>query len=292
MAVLALGFFDGVHVGHAALLRAARALADRLGCDAEAITFDTHPSALLSKTPQPLLGSVEDRRILMARFVDRVRVLPFNRETLHTPWQTFAAQVLADADGLVCGYDYRFGENGAGTAELLRQFAAARNIPCEVIPPVELDGGAVSSTRIRKLLQDGETAQAVHLLGHPHLISGTVSHGQQLGHTLGFPTANLPFTSGILVPAYGVYAAKAETAEGTFDAVCNVGTHPTVGALDTAQAEAWLLDFDGDLYGQPLRLWIYDRLREERAFPDLASLKAEILRNAEQVRELAKRFSF
>lgn len=289
MAVLALGFFDGVHAGHATLLCAARELAKRLGCDAEALTFDTHPSALLSSTPQPLLSTVADRRLLMQRCcgVDRVRTLPFDEAMMRTPWRTFAEQTLKFSDGLVCGYDYRFGANGEGTAELLKQFAEENGIPCEVIPPVEIDGAVVSSSRIRGLLEQGDIQGAVRLLGHPHLISGTVAHGKRVGHTLGFPTANLPLT-GVLVPAHGVYAAKAETAHGTFDAVCNIGTHPTVGSTASPQAEAWILDFDGDLYGQPLRLWLHHRLREERTFPDVASLKAEVLRNAEQVRELAK----
>ncbi|MBQ7567092.1 MAG: riboflavin biosynthesis protein RibF [Oscillospiraceae bacterium] len=285
MQVIALGFFDGVHAGHGALLRAARKMADGAGCEAAAMTFDTHPSALLGEAV-PLLGTADDRRLLMTRLygIDRMQTLRFDRAMMETPWRDFAAAYLTGAAGVVCGYDYRFGRRGEGTPELLSDFCAEGGIRCEVIPAVRFDGEVISSTRVRELLAAGDCRRAVQMLGHPHLISGTVAQGRHFGRTIGIPTANLPIDTGLAVPAHGVYAAKAELAEGEFTAVVNVGTHPTVGSTAAPQAEAWLPDYSGDLYGKPLRLWLYDRLREERKFPSADALRAQILRDGEQVR--------
>lgn len=286
MHVIALGFFDGVHAGHGALLRTARETADRLGCDAAAMTFDVHPSALLLGASVPLLGTEDDRRLLMTRLygIDRMETLRFDRTLMETPWRDFAARYLADAAGVVCGYDFRFGCRGEGTAAALADYCRARAIPCTVIPAVTLDGEVVSSTRIRALLAEGDCERAVRMLGHPHLLSGTVENGRHFGRTIGIPTANLPIAAGLAVPARGVYAAIAETEYGEHMAVVNVGVHPTVGSAPRPLAEAWLLDFDGDLYGKPLRLWLHTHLRGERAFPTEQALKDEILRNADATR--------
>ena len=286
--VVALGCFDGVHIGHRALLNEARAEADRLGCTAAAMTFDTHPDTLLTGVPTALLNTAADRDLLLkACGMDEVLTLRFDRAMMATEWEVFAEEILLRrfrAAAVVCGYDFRFGARGEGTAEKLREFCACRGIGCTVVPEVRMDGETVSSTRIRALLREGGMAGAVRLLGHPHILSGTVVTGQKLGHTLGIPTANLPVPEGLTVPAFGVYAAKAVTGTGIFPAVVNLGVHPTVGALRAPVAEAWLQDFSGDLYGAPLRLEFFTRLREERTFPSLDALCAEIRRNAEQAK--------
>lgn len=282
---LALGFFDGVHIGHGALLRTACAQARRLGCRAAALSFDAHPSALLSGGQPPLLAAMEERKLLMQRFygIDEVLFAHFDRAMMQMPWDVFFEQYLVQqlhAQVVVCGHDYRFGRGGEGTSALLQQACAARGIGCVIVPQVTLDGVRVSSTHIRTLLECGEMEQAARFLGHPHLISGTVVHGQALGRTIGFPTANVPLTQGLLVPPYGVYAAQAECDGMTRPAVVNIGLHPTAGSLPAPVLEANLLDFDGALYGKMLRVWLYRRLRPEQKFNALSALRAQIAADA------------
>lgn len=288
--VIALGFFDGVHLGHGALLRRTRELADRLGCPAAALTLDTHPDNLLRGTPTRLLNTPVERRELMQTLygIDEVLALHFDAATMRQPWQEFVERTLIGAYSavhLVCGADYRCGSGGAGTAELLQAFCAARGVGCDVIPQLSMDGAAVSSSRIRGLIASGEMAEAVRLLGHPHLLSGTVVTGHQLGRTIGIPTANLDVSPQILLPMDGVYAAETEVDGRRYPAVTNIGMRPTVHG-DCRTVEPWLLDFSGDLYGRRLTLRLLTFLRGERRFPSLEALQAEIRRNAEQTRTL------
>lgn len=290
--VIALGFFDGVHLGHGGLLRQARAVADRLQIPAAALTLDTHPDALLRGEAVALLNTPAERELLMRRLygIDEVLTLHFDREVMRQPWEDFVRTTLAQryhAAHLVCGHDYRFGAGGAGTPALLAQTARSLGIGFDCIPEIRLDGQTVSSTLIRRLLRDGEMRQAVRFLGHPHLLSGTVVRGLQLGRTLGIPTANMAVSESILLPRRGVYAAKARFDGQERLAVVNIGCRPTVHG-ETVTVEPWLLDFDGDLYGHELCLELYDFIRPEREFPSLDALKAEILRNAEQVRRTVK----
>lgn len=288
--VIALGYFDGVHLGHGGLLRKARQMADELNALAAAVTFHPHPSVLLTGVSVPLLTTDGDRARLMQSLygTDEVLTLPFDKAMMTMPWQEFLENLLLDrfdAVGLVCGHDFRFGYRGEGTAEKLSAFCRSRGIPCAVIPAIRLEGRIISSTLLRGLLAEGSMASAVRFLGHPHVLTGTVEHGFGRGKGWGIPTANVAFPEGIAVPAYGVYATRVLVDGRRYDAVTNVGLHPTVGETPTAQAEAWLLDFSGDLYGKTVTLEFYRRLREERTFPTVEELVAEIRRNAEQTRE-------
>ena len=284
--IYALGFFDGVHLGHQALLTACRRLAQENGCDAGVVTFSTHPDGLVFGKAPKLIDTIEQRQRLLLGFgISRIRILPFDEAVQNTLWQVFLEDLMAEgAAGFVCGQDFRFGCKGEGTAEKLAAFCKEKGLPYAVVPAQKLGDTVVSSTHIRTLLENGEMAQAVQFLGHPYSISGFVIPGKGLGHTLGFPTANLTLPGQILCPKHGVYACKA-VAEGTeYLAVVNIGTRPTVGG-EGVTVEAWLLDFAGDLYEKHLSLLFYDYLRPEQKFPDLASLKAEILKNAEKVRK-------
>lgn len=291
--IYALGFFDGVHLGHGALLNACRHMADSLGCKAGAVTFTRHPASLVAGKPTPLINTLEDRRYLMKdRYhMDTVAELPFDEALMKMPWQDFLDMLLCrcHAAGLVCGHDFRFGWQGKGNAALLQAACAEKKIPCTVIPEQRVEGITVSSTYIRSLLEAGQMEQAVRFLGHPHILTGTVVPGQHLGRTLGIPTANLVIPEGLAQPKYGVYACRA-TAEGaSYLAVTNVGIRPTVGGSHVT-VEPWLLDFSGDLYGKELTVAFYSYLRPEIKFPSLAALQAEIQKNARQVREIfAKR---
>ncbi|MBQ3356062.1 MAG: riboflavin biosynthesis protein RibF [Oscillospiraceae bacterium] len=288
--ILALGFFDGVHLGHGALLRRTRALADELRLPAAALTFDTHPAELVRGQRVALLNTPREREMLMReRYgIDEVLTLHFDRGTMAQPWQSFVRDTVCGRFGAVhtvCGEDFRFGAGGRGTAALLQEECARLGVGCDCIAQVRMDGAPISSTRIRALLEAGETAEAVRLLGHPHLLTGTVTQGKKLGRTLGIPTANLVLPDGILVPRFGVYAANAVFEGQTRRAVVNIGTRPTVNGQNVT-VEPWILDFDGDLYGHELCLELWDFLRPERKFGSLEELKAEILRNAEQVKHM------
>ena len=189
------------------------------------------------------------------------------------------------AAGFVCGDDFRFGFRGEGTALLLADFCRERNLPWAVVPAQTLDGIRVSSSHIRKLLEDGCMAQAVRFLGHPHMITGTVVAGRQLGRTIGIPTANIQLPQGVICPKHGVYACKAVVDGQVYLAVTNIGNRPTVGGHHVT-VEPWLLDFEGDLYGKELTLLFYEFLRPEKKFDSLGQLQAEIQKNAQKVRKI------
>lgn len=287
--VIALGFFDGVHRGHGALLRRVAEAAEELGAIPTALTFDRPPKAMVGGAPVPLINTPEDRALLMEECcgIREVDVLPFDRAMMELSWDRFVTEVLRDrfrAVHVVAGHDYRFGYRGEGDPQKLARLCAELGIGCDIIGKVELEGITVSSTHIRSLLEQGRMEEAVRFLGHPHILSGTVMHGRQLGRTIGIPTSNLWLPEGVLTPAFGVYVTRAVTPEGSFPAVTNVGVRPTVDSDGRVTVEPWILDYSGDLYGKTIRVEFYQRLRGERKFAGLEELKAEILRNAEQTR--------
>ena len=288
--VLALGFFDGVHRGHAALLNRTIERAEALGVEGAVMTFDTHPDTLVQGTPVPLINSAPDRANLIRRLfgIDRVEFFRFTEETMHMPWEEFLRSIQAELGvvGFVVGYDFRFGWRGEGNTGRLRDYCAANGLTCDVVDKVELDGITVSSTYIRTLVAQGEIERANEFLGHPYTLSDRVSHGKKLGSTLGFPTVNLRLKENVLSPAKGVYATKVILENGeTHPAVTNVGTRPTVDDGNQLTIEGFILDFQGDLYGQKIQMEFYKYLREERKFPSFAALTAEVMHNAEQTRE-------
>ena len=284
--IFALGFFDGVHLGHQALLTACRHLAERNNCKAGVVTFADHPHGLLAEQVPPLINTVRDRQHLILGYgMFSVTVLPFDRQMRNMPWQEFLEMLIQQgAVGFVCGEDFRFGFRGEGSAQILADFCKERNLSWAIVPDQKLDGIRISSTHIRGLLEAGEVARANRFLGHPHTLSGVVTGGKQLGRTIGFPTANLPLPDGVLVPKFGVYACKATVDGKTYPAVTNIGTRPTVNGQG-ANAECHLLDFSGDLYGKTLTLSFYKFLRPEKKFASLEELQGEIQKNIRQTRE-------
>jgi len=288
--IIALGYFDGVHMGHGGLLRKAKEMAREHGLTAAAVTFFPHPSVLLTGKSVPLLSTVEDRVSLMESLyeMDEVLPLPFDISMMQMPWEDFLTEILLKdfgARGLVCGHDFRFGHKGEGTPEKLKEFCSKNGLPCAVIQEIQIEGETASSTLIRRLITQGDMEKAVRFLGHPHLLTGVVEGGKHRGHTWGIPTANIPFPKDIAVPQFGVYATTATVEGKTYLAVTNVGVHPTVGEMPAPVAEAWLLDFEGDLYGKEISLRFYHRIREERKFPSVEEMAAEIRRNAQEVRK-------
>ena len=288
---IALGFFDGVHTGHGALLRRVGEVAAERGLVPAAFTFDPHPESVIMGMPMPLLTSPAERADLMRRLygIRDVIVARFDQRMMRMPWREFVIDYLVKENGaahLVAGHDFHFGYKGEGNPRRLAEKCAALGVGCDIVPKVEREGITISSTYIRTLVAQGEMERANEFLGHPHTLTDRVGHGKKLGSTLGFPTVNLHFPEGVLVPAYGVYATRVWLEDGSsYAAVTNVGVRPTVDDGDRVSVEGYLLDFAGDLYGQAIRMEFFRRLRGERKFPSLEALREEVMRNAEQTRE-------
>ena len=288
--IYALGFFDGVHIGHQALLTACRQLAQENSCDAGVVTFTAHPDTLvLGQTPQLLNTAVDRKRLLSQYNMTTVVELPFDQALMTTHWSAFLTQLVeAGAAGFVCGDDFRFGAGGLGTAKKLQAYCKKRQLPCAVVPQQEIDGVRISSTHIRSLLESGQVEQANKFLGHPHMFTGTVVPGRQLGRTMGIPTANMELPPELLQPKTGVYACTAHMDGHTYVAVTNIGSRPTVGGHQT-RFESWLLDFDGDLYGKELTLQFHAYLRPEEKYDSLEDLQTQIRQDAAKTRKLLEK---
>ena len=288
--VIALGFFDGVHNGHGALLRRVVDKARELDAVAAAFTFDRSPTAAITGQTVPLLSSVEDRGWLMrSRYgIQEVVVSNFDG-MMRMDWEDFVDRYLAEELGavhVVAGHDFHFGYMGKGNPRRLQEKCAQLGIGCDIIPKVEQDGITISSTYIRTLIAQGEMERAMEFLGHPHVLTDRVTHGKKLGTTLGFPTVNLRFPEGVLVPAHGVYVTRVWFGDGSSrPAVTNIGVRPTVDDGNRVNVEGYILDFSGDLYGQTIRMEFYKKLRGERKFPSLEALRAEVMKNAEETRK-------
>lgn len=279
--MIAPGNHDGVHRGHQALVRTARAHARGHGLRAVALTFDPHPSVLLApeRAPTPLTTMARRSELLLAAGADDVVVQSFTREFANLPPEDFLQTLRArNARALVVGPDFRFGKARAGDVALLRAFGTRHALDVIVEPPVQVGGARVSSSAVREAIAQGEVEHASALLGHVHELSGHVVEGDHRGRTLGFPTANL-VSEPVLHPADGVYAVvvrvlAAESVAPLIRGVANLGVRPTFGA--GRSVEVHLFDFSGDLYGASLRVGFVKRIRPERKFSGLPELRAQI----------------
>lgn len=277
---VALGVFDGVHLGHRAMLEHAAAAAD--AGRTVAVTFDPHPMEVVTGQPPLLLCTLEERfELLRQAGADDVEVLPFSRELAVLPPEAFHEQWIVrrfEADAVTVGDNFRFGHRAAGDVSTLRELNDAAGIDTVVVPLTLADGEAVSSTRIRRLLVDeGNVALAEHLLGRPFSLGGPVVQGAQRGRELGMRTANLGLRRGLAVPLDGVYAARARVEGiGEFDAAVSIGTNPQFhepGEPAARTVEAHLLDHEGeDFYGARIDIWFVARIRGQAVFATVAQL--------------------
>lgn len=285
---VAIGNFDGVHLGHRRLFEVARELAAARGARAAALTFEPHPARVLKpKLAPPLLTPLARKlELFEACGLDAAVVQPFDLAYAATDAAAFVARDLLGHLGaaeVVVGHDFTAGR-GRTRVDGLRQLLGAGGAALTVVEPVALDGLVVSSTKIRELLLEGNVEAAAQLLARPHDVEGPVERGAGRGRGLGFATANL-HPEGML-PANGVYAVRAEVAGARYDAVANVGVKPTVQRAGTVSLEAHLFGTDGrDLYGERLRVAFVTRLRDERRFPSLEALRAQIAEDAARARE-------
>ena len=288
-----IGVFDGVHRGHRLVLDAVLELAEKFQALPVAVTFSPHPREVLSPGQPPgLLIPLEERIRLLRRYgMKEVTVIPFTRAFAALPPAEFLTELagsMGELVGICVGANWRFGVRASGGREDLRTFAETRKIACRPVPELELNGMTVSSTAIRRAVAAGRLAEAEEMLGRPYRLFGTVVHGFRAATgDLACPTANLLPDQGILPPD-GVYAARAFTPDGACRmAAVNLGISPTYRRpKGERRLEVHLLDYSGDLYGQPLGLEFVRCLRPERAFPDTEALKEQIAQDIEQIRKL------
>lgn len=344
---LALGFFDGMHLGHGALMDACLRQSARDGSVPAVLLLEPHPLRVLAEgggSIRTLNGLREKIYFIRRRGVGRMFLKAFDREFARLAPEAFVQRYLVDLLGVrnvVVGFNYRFGARGMGTPGLLEHLAQQYDFGLRVVQPVYVDDRLVSSTLIREKVEAGDMEAAARLMGHPHLFAGRVAEGNRLGRQWGFPTANLPLDPTVLTPPLGVYAARVEIAppapaggsggggagdasggggeagvdwagdgsgggasrdraggsgEGAgadvgaaagYRAVVNIGTRPTVAPdRPDVTLEAHLLDFDGDLYGQEIRVFILKHMRNERRFEDTDALKAQVMRDIATAREV------
>ena len=287
--IFALGFFDGVHLGHQALLAECGRMAAQMGCQTAAITFQAHPQSLFTSNPPALINGNADREALLRCYgIQEILELQVSDSVMSTPWQDFLANLRREgAVGFVCGDDFRFGCRGAGNAGLLAEYCETERLPYAIVPEQTLEGVRISSTHIRGLIEAGDMETAAKFLGHPHMLGGEVVAGRKIGRTIGVPTANILLLEGIVVPKLGVYAAECLVDGIRYQAVTNIGSRPTVGGHQV-RAESWLLDFEGDLYGKHMTVIFHKFLRPEQKFDSLEELKLQIQQDAAQAKNLLR----
>ena len=287
---VALGAFDGIHLGHRAILGRAVTLARERGLEALACTFEPHPLEVLQpdRAPRPITTLADRLELIAETGIDTAVVVAFTRAIAALEPEAFVRDALAGtlrAREIVVGFNHRFGRGARGDARLLETLGPSLGFRTHVVAPLEVDGVPVSSSEIRAALGRGDLERAARLLGRPYALGGEVVHGAGRGRTLGFPTANVRMDLRLPL-APGVYACRARVGPAEYRAVVNAGVRPTFGETELA-VEAHLLDFSGDLYGQRIHLTFLRRLREERRFPSVEALREQIAADVAAARRTA-----
>ncbi len=287
---LTVGVFDGVHRGHQQIIHSLTSAAHRSGEPAVVVTFWPHPASVLSGRELRCLTVPDERaELLSALGVDLVATLTFDSSLANTSAEDFVRRLrdALDFRHMMIGYDFALGKGREGNAARLAEIGRQLDFQVEVIPAVSDESGVISSTEIRKLVATGQVGDAAGLLGRPYGLHGPVVHGDSRGKGLGFPTANIGLPDGKILPANGVYACRAVVDGRSLVAAVNVGVRPQFHADSSAPSvEAYLLDFDGDLYGKDLGLEFVTRLRSEARFESVEGLIQQMHRDVQQVREL------
>ncbi len=289
--VVAVGAFDGLHRGHQALLSQVRERAQVLGCTPMAVSFEPLPRAFFSKEPVARLSSVREKLLgFAAAGIDHTLLMRFNQDLTAMSAEDFVRQVLVDRLGareVWVGGDFRFGHKRGGDVAMLEAMGPSCGFVARTMPPVLLEGTRVSATRVRMLLAAGEFAGTAPLLGRPFVMEGKVEYGNQLGRTLGFPTANIHLRDRVS-PIHGIFAVRVGLGESecSWPAVASLGVRPTVNQVPEPLLEVHLFDFEGDLYGQRMAVEFVAKLRDEMKFDGLDALTAQMHLDARQAREI------
>ena len=287
--VVALGNFDGVHVGHQTILKAAIERAHAAGGSALAVTFDPLPAKVLNPNSAPrLILTPEDKHELLRSFgLHGVIVLTFSRELSMLSPEDFLREYLRRRIGarvVVVGHNVSFGHARAGNAEVMRQLGRELGFETIVVGPIECDGIVVSSTRVREMIAAGDMKRTAILLGRPHFLRGPVVHGRERGRTIGFPTANIQSRTECLPPD-GVYATRVVMEEGSYPSITNIGMRPTFSEPERT-IEAHIFEFNRDIYGREVKLEIAERIRPERKFESAQALAAQIASDLQRAKEI------
>ncbi|MCM1030959.1 MAG: bifunctional riboflavin kinase/FAD synthetase [Oscillibacter sp.] len=289
--IVTMGSFDGVHKGHVKVIGGLKACARKWQGESVIITFDPHPREVLypnEKRPGILTTLAEKAEILAAYGVQHLIVIPFNRELAALSYDDFVRHILVDKigiKGLVVGYDHRFGKNREGNFDVLKGLAETCHFHIEQEEALMANEVHVSSTKIRTALELGDIALVNDFLGYAYSISGEVVHGDKIGRTIGFPTANLKVDDERkLLPAAGVYAVKVSFQDKEYEGMLNVGIRPTVSNSGIVRLETYVFGFDGDLYGEKMTVSLIRRVRGERKFDTLQELSAQLSRDKETVK--------
>ena len=286
---VALGYFDGIHIGHREVLDKALSVAEEKDLVPVVMLFDIHPRKLVSGNIPPMLTSEEDKREILTEMGFTVFDFDFHKGMNYSP-NEFIEKILVEtlnAKAVSCGFDYHYGKGGKGNADTMREELGKRNIEFFSASPVVLGEDIVSSTEIRKCISQGDIEKANAMLGEYFSYDFEVVRGDGIGRTIGFPTINQFFPEDFVVPKYGVYASMAKIDGKTYPAVTNVGIRPTV-AQDGMRSETCILDFSGDLYGKKVQVKLIKYLRDETKFPDIEALKRAIGKDIENARNIYK----
>ncbi len=269
--VLALGYFDCVHIAHRAVLREASAIAKEMNVTSGAITF------LNNIKSSPIIYSLDERILLMREYCDKIITFNFDNEFSNQSHEDFLLRLLADYNvcGFICGYDYRYGKNAEGNIDTLSYFCKKNDVYFRAVDNCYSMGESVSSTLVKRLLSNGEIEVANRLLCTPYHISGRVVHGRGEGHLFGFPTANLTCKSGKIIPKSGVYSTMCDIDGRFYKSVTNIGTKPTFNDF-TVSIESFIENYSGNLYDKNVTLFFYKRLRDVKKFDDAVKLKKQI----------------
>ncbi|HUA79783.1 MAG TPA: bifunctional riboflavin kinase/FAD synthetase [Dyella sp.] len=289
--VAAVGAFDGLHCGHQALLSEVRQRAQALGCSPIVVSFEPLPRAYFSKEPVPRLSSVRDKLLgFAASGMEHTLLLRFNQALTAMSAEEFVQRVLVERLGVRevwVGADFRFGHKRAGDVAALERLGAERGFVAHTMPSVLLEGERVSASRVRALLGAGNFGAVAPLLGRPFVIEGKVEYGNQLGRTLGFPTANIHLRDRV-TPIQGIFAVRVGLgqSECSWPGVASLGKRPTVNEVAEPLLEVHLFDFEGDLYGQRMAVEFVAKLRDEMKFDGLDALTAQMRHDARSAREI------
>jgi len=292
-AIVTIGFFDGVHRGHQAVIGRTVALAGAVGLPAVAVTFDRHPREVFAPGTEPrqLTSPARKEELIAALGIDTLLVLEFTEEFSRIPADEFAKSVLVEglhAEHVVVGANFTFGHKGFGTVSTLEDLGRTLGFAAEGVPLLEIDGRVVSSTAVRQALAEGDVAWPRLALGRRYAVGGKVGEGAGRGATLGWPTANLDLPPKMLLPGTGVYAGRATLPRGSWVAAINVGTNPTFG-VEPLHLEAFLLDFDDDIRGEHMTIEFWERVSDEERLDSVDALKRKIEADVRRTREIVQR---
>ncbi len=285
--VLTIGNYDGVHIGHRTIIEITKARAREIDGTPILMTFFPHPLHVLRPDKElPCITPLQEKKRLIAEAgIEVLVVVPFNEQFSRLTPEEYVREILVDKlgiKGLVVGYDFKFGKGGRGDIGGMKKCAATYGFFLEVVNPVTIGGEKVGSNKIRKLLQNGDIEKANQLLGRPYMLEGNVVYGEGRGRTFGFPTINLK-TDFDLIPAHGVYITEVAFQGKRFRSATNIGHNPTFGGQERA-IETFILDYDGDLYGNDVRLFFHVKLREEARFASVEDLRQQIERDVSAAR--------